>query len=313
VAEFSGRAVSERAKSAIMGSFIKNYWISIASFAGMGLGMALQYAHLDIPIIVGRLFAGICFIIFLISILVPLYDRIIKPKIQEIQPMWPIILIGLGLLIIGIGIGSIRIQKPEPIATPPQPLSGLVSQVTPELAKPKKFYSDREKSDLANALRDLSKILNTEGTNITQKAQQISVIWTLESRKSQAPDTAALIEQLNDLNKLIVDLKQSLYDEGFMNKYKVYSDELDPILQIQQKPPNSPTNPLSILQESIRVFRDEISSIDLAKKYNDQQLINSMKNNLNLVFMNYVNEYHSFGRWLTETQKRIDTFRNSQL
>ncbi len=197
------------------------------------------------------------------------------------------------------------IQASGPASQPTQP--------TPELAKPKKFYSEREKSDLANALRDLSKILNTEGTNITQKAQQISVIWTLESRKSQAPDTAALIEQLNDLNKLIVVFNQSLYDEGFMNKYKVYSNELDPILQIQQKPPNSPTNPLSILQESIRVFRDEISSIDLAKKYNDQQLINSMKNNLNLVFMNYVNEYHSFGRWLTETQKRIDTFRNSLL
>ncbi|MFI5330640.1 MAG: hypothetical protein ACHQ2F_06345 [Desulfobaccales bacterium] len=98
-----------------------------------------------------------------------------------------------------------------------------------------------------------------------------------------------------------------------MNKYKVYSDELEPILQIQQKAPNSPTNPISILQESIRVFRDEISTIDLAKKYNDQQLINSMKNNLNIAFMNYVNEYHSFGRWLTEIQKCIDTFRNSQL
>ncbi|MFI5330641.1 MAG: hypothetical protein ACHQ2F_06350 [Desulfobaccales bacterium] len=77
------------------------------------------------------------------------------------------------------------IQASGPASRPTQP--------TPELAKPKKFYSEREKSDLANALRDLSKILNTEGTNITQKAQQISVMWTLESRKSQSPDTAALI------------------------------------------------------------------------------------------------------------------------
>ncbi len=166
------------------------------------------------------------------------------------------------------------------------------SQPTPEIVKPKKFYSDREKSDLSNALRDLSQIINIEGTNITQKAQQISIMWTLETRKVEAPDTTALIEQLNDLNKLTIVFKQILYGENsFMHKNRVYSDEFNSILQIQKNTLDSPFNPISILQESIRIFRDQISSIDLAKKYNDQQLINSMKTNLQSPFQNYVNEY----------------------
>jgi hypothetical protein len=58
-----------------------------------------------------------------------------------------------------------------------------VSSPLPVLAKPKKFYSDRNKSDLANALTDLSEILSKYGPNIMQKAQYVVDIWNLGSSR----------------------------------------------------------------------------------------------------------------------------------
>ena len=296
------------------GSEKKVFWISVASFFGMVMGWVMPAS---MPVWVKTVIWWVSFPAFtgsIIFLLFILYKDVIKPRIQEKRHMWPIILIGLGVLLFGIGIVSFYIQQAKLTATPSQPLSGPASQPTPELAKPKKFYSQRNKSDLADALTDLSEIINTTGASVTQKAQQIFMIWGGEAGKNKMPDTAALIERLNDLRNLTGVFSQALYsDNGFMKKYQVYSDELNSILQVQQKGPSSPDNPISILVRNIDVARDVLSSIDYAKKYNDQELISYMMRDSRPAFDKYFNGMSAFRGWLDETQKRIHTFRNSQL
>lgn len=192
-------------------------------------------------------------------------------------------------------------------------VSGPVLPPTLGLAKPKKFYSERNKSDLANALTDLSEILNANGANIAQKAQQIVMIWSGELRGNKMPDTAALIGQLNDLGNLTAVLNRAIFDDdGFVKKYQTYADELKPVLQLPP-PQIALDNPIAIFQTSINGFRDVLSSIDFAKKYNDQELISYMIRDSRLAFSKYMNGISVFRGWLDETQKRINTFRNSQL
>jgi hypothetical protein len=100
-------------------------------------------------------------------------------------------------------------------------------------------------------------------------------------------------------------LYQALYDEnGFMKKYIVYSDELCQILQ---------SNPIPTFQGNTNGFRNVLSSIKLAEKYNDRNLIISMVTNSRPAFDNYMNGIRIFKGWFDETQKRIAAFRNSQL
>lgn len=198
-------------------------------------------------------------------------------------------------------------------ATTGLPMSGPVLPPTLILAKPKKFYSERNKNDLANALTDLSEILNTNGANIAQKAQQIVMIWGGEIRGYKIPDTAALIGQLNDLSNLTGVFSRAIFDDdGFVKKYQTYGDELNPVLHLPP-PQTALDNPISILQISINGFRDVLSSIDFAKKYNDQELISYMIRDSRPAFDKYMNGISAFRGWLDETKKRIDTFHNSQL
>ena len=274
-------------------------------------------AHLDVPESFARgiiYFSAFLLIGWIVFLCIDLYNHLIKGK----RHMVPIILIGLGVLIFGIGIVWFYIQQANLAATPSQPLSGPASSPTPELPKPKKFYTQRNKSDLADALTDLSEIFNTTGANIEQKTHQIVNRWNIEVsrniRQHKMPDTADLIGQLSELSNLTVILNRTLYDDnGFVKKNRTYSDELNPILQFPQKGPSSPDSPISILQISINVFRNGISSIELAKKYNDQELISSMAENLEIAFRNYLKGCDAFRQWRDETQKRIDNFRNSQL
>ncbi|MCX5888213.1 MAG: hypothetical protein NTY36_02015 [Deltaproteobacteria bacterium] len=198
------------------------------------------------------------------------------------------------------------------------PMPTPVLSITPVLAKPKKFYSERNKSDLANALTDLSEMLNNDGLIIIQKAQEIVTTWNDESRSQKLPNFAVLIDQLNEVGNLANTLYQNLYHyNGFLKKHAVYSDELCPILQtrmIPSKTPNIPNNSIPTFQGSINGFRNVLSSIlPAAEKYNDRNLIFSMLAISRQSFDDYIKGIRIFKEWFDETQKRIAAFRNSQL
>ena len=180
------------------------------------------------------------------------------------------------------------------------------TQPTPELAKPPKIYSDREKSDLADALRDLSKIINKDGPNIKQKAQYVVDIWNLGSSRISSQDITNLIAELNEIGKLANNLYQDLHDDkGFLKKYIAYNDVLGPILHNYDFIPQ--------LQGSINGFRNVLMTIQRAEKHNDRDLITLMMANSRLAFDSYLKGIRIFDELFRETNKRITDFRNSHL
>ena len=192
------------------------------------------------------------------------------------------------------------------------PLSSQVIVHTTELVKPKKYYSDRNKSDLANALTDLYEIIENYGSKILKKAKYIVDIWRIPSNRISSHDINNLATEL----KFMHDLSNSFYeaifiDNGFYKKYISYSDELCQILQINKIPSNTPNNPIPTFLVCINGFRNTLMTIQQAEKYNDKNLIIAMIANSMFAFDKYMNGIQVFKNWIEETRKRIDVFRNS--
>ncbi len=240
--------------------------------------------------------------------------------VSSMNPYWPLIIFGgLGIaLLVSTWVLGPKIGGESKAITIPA-LSGQVLPPTPILAKPKKFYSERNKSDLADALTDLSEIFNKDGHNIMQKAQQIIEEWRPPGiqdkiRGKKPPDISTSIDQLNEMSNLAANLYRDLFeDNGFIKKYQAYSDELCQILQVHEKPSNTPNQPLIELQSEINYFRNMLTPIKLAEKYNDQNLTTWMMTNTSSIFVNFQHKVNAFRTWIGNTQKHIAAFRNSHL
>jgi hypothetical protein len=202
------------------------------------------------------------------------------------------------------------VNHPTPISVLPQIQSS---------GKPKKFYSERNKSDLSDALTDLSEIFNKDCYNIMQKAQQIIEKWRPPGmqdkiRGKKPPDISTSIAQLDEMSNLATTLYRELFeDNGFIKKYQSYSDELCQILQVHEKISNTPNQPLIELQSGINYFRNMLTPIKLAEKYNDQNLTTLMMSNTSSTFVNFQHKVNAFRIWIDNTKKYIVAFRNSHL
>ena len=187
----------------------------------------------------------------------------------------------------------------------------------PEIDKPKKFYSMRDKENLANALTDLLELLNRDGSKIIQKAQKIIEQWrprTLQDLLRKEPDIAAELDKLNELSNLAATFYQSIFEEnGFIDKYHAYSEELSKIVQVLEKPSTTPNQPLIELQSGINLFRNMLIPIQIAEKYNDKNLTTWMINNGSMTFDNFQHKINLFRAWIDNTKRNITGFRNSHL
>lgn len=213
---------------------------------------------------------------------------------------------------------ELRRSKEKTTTTIHPPVPALVPTQS-SLVKSKKFYSDRNKSDLADALTDLSEIFNKDGYNIMQKAQQIIEEWRPmgiqdKIRGKKPPDISTSIDQLNEMGNLASTLFKDLFeDQGFIKKYQAYSDELCKILQVREDPSTTSNQPLIELQSEINYFRNMLTPIKLAKKYNDQNLITCMMTNTSPTYVNFQHKVNAFRTWIDNTKKHIAAFRNSHL
>ena len=136
---------------------------------------------------------------------------------SSMNPHWPLIIFG-GLGIALLASNWIFISKVLGKSILPQASNLLVhAPVLPpthELAKSKKFYSERNKSDLANALTDLSEIVNRHHIDITDKAQYIPNIWNMQSDRISPQDINNLIIKMNDITELAEKYHQQIYGES---------------------------------------------------------------------------------------------------
>ena len=192
-----------------------------------------------------------------------------------------------------------------------------VSPPIHSLPKSKKFYSDRNKSDLANALTDLLEILNNIGPNIQQKAQHVVDILHLSSDRISSQDIINLIRELEEMENLSNEFNQGIYgDKGFLKKYATYSDELSPILKVNPIISDNKQiydHPIRLVDVNINSLINELKTVQLAMKHDDRNLINTMITNSKSNIPNFTNAIQRFNEWLKEIQNRIVVFRNSEL
>jgi len=181
----------------------------------------------------------------------------------------PATLVSIGtiiLIILWIKDRRTTVEEKAPKIVPHTSTSTSV----PMSANQKKFYSQRNKSDLANALTDLSEMLIKDGYVIIKKAQEIIKSRNKGHMGINIQNIDILIDKVNEIGSLAANFYKSLYnDNGFIRKHAVYSDELCPILQIHKIPSNTPNEPITKLHEGINAYRNVLTSIHYAKKYND--------------------------------------------
>jgi hypothetical protein len=124
----------------------------------------------------------------------------------------------------GIGLRSTAAaSSPNSTTTPVAPIQS-------EKPKPGKFYSQRNKNDLADALTDLSGILNTTGDDIVKKTDTLMKMWdhqmVLASQQNN-PDTVSLVGQFKALSDSTVVLNRAIYDDdGFLQKHAKFQSNL---------------------------------------------------------------------------------------
>ncbi len=204
----------------------------------------------------------------------------------------------------------ILVDRPIPVPVSPLPQFLPIQQ--------KKFYSERNKSDLANAFTDLLELLNRDGFKIIQKVQKIIEQWRppgiIDIIGRKEPDIAVEIDKLNEIGNLAATLYRDLFEEnGFLSKYNAYHDELCQILQIRDKPSTTSNQPLIELQSGINFFINMLTPINLAEKYNDKNLITWMMTNTSSAFGDFQHKVNLFRTWIDNMKRNITAFRNSHL
>jgi hypothetical protein len=183
------------------------------------------------------------------------------------------------------------------------------------MSAPRKFYSKRNKSEIADALTDLTNVLNVAGEDILNNSQQIHYAWGHQGTVvgfGKEMDTATLMSHIDAVEHSISAFHQALFgDGGVIKKYRAYEDELNLVIQIQQNAPNS--DPAGTLLRGIRALRNGVSSIERAKSHNDQQLISAMLATVGLAHEIVSSGDNGFRSWLNQTRQRMVAARSSVL
>jgi hypothetical protein len=177
-------------------------------------------------------------------------------------------------------------------------------------AIPPKFYSPRNKSELADALTDLKTILNTTADAIVQRKWQLDQIWDKRYEPSKATPSymTELLEKIDEVSALTVTLSRAIYDAdgGLLRKYHTYPDELRELLEW---PPNAATaGPMTALQVGLNRFRDGIAALRRARELKDDQLVHSIMQSMGPAQEKLTDGDHAFRVWLEGTRKRISDF-----
>lgn len=222
----------------------------------------------------------------------------------------PATLVSIGTII--LIIQWIKGKRPAGVET-----STVVSMSSPIVAKPKKFYSERNKNDLSNALTDLLEILNKYGFAITDKSNYIVNILQMPADRISPQDITNLIRELEEMQDLSNKFYQGIHGgKGILKTYATYHDDLSPIVEVNLIIYDNKQiydHPKRLVDANINYFINELKTIQLAIKHDDQNLINLMIANSKRNIPNYTNAIKRFNEWLKEIQNRIVIFRNFEL
>lgn len=184
------------------------------------------------------------------------------------------------------------------------------TQSAPQTPK-RETYSEAEREELRNAMRALSKLLESEGTEIDTKTTSAFQSWAnLINNRGEIPepDLALLMSRLDDLRKSLNTFDESLFDEnGPLKEYMSYKDELSSVIKISQ----NGNDPISNVGYASTRLKQRISVIDeAALKHSDPQLIHQMIG-MDAGVSDLQNALKQYSDWMNETKGQIEIFRRS--
>lgn len=275
-------------------------------------GIPLRWPNLPewlLNLLLGLAVAGL-----IIGALIELY--LLKRRgAKHLEPS-DLITAGVAVVFIGallIGSGGIwawqafpRNGIKNPVAVPEN------SATAQQIVAQKKFYSQRNKNDLADAMTDLSRILNSTGDEIVRKSVEIQKTWDAKVNSialHQDFDLGGFVSEIDALSNSTAVLHEALNGKnGFKEKYKVYSDEVNAVLSL---PEARNQDPFTIFQTAINDARQGIESLRLTEQYGDRRLLDHWARSLKPSLFAFQNGDYHFRVWIDGLRQRITEFQSS--
>lgn len=215
-----------------------------------------------------------------------------------------VVLIG-ALLIGGGGFWQWRVSANVTTA-PAALLASPVGQ--PASTTSIKLYPQRARDDLANAMADLSGILNRDGQQIVDAYAPIQRSWN-EIALNISADKYGDLSRLENQLKTHFDTTEALIkamegNDGFRKKYSFYADEIENV--VHWRPLARNTHGVSFLQKGIGELTTAASTLkSLIAKDVSPGVLQEVGKSYGAHFTAYQIGMHHFETWLNETRERV--------
>ena len=172
---------------------------------------------------------------------------------------------------------------------------------------PVKYRSQTAKDRLADALDEITILLNASKNEIVKAYEKFHRAWVAQSHAvaTGKVDPALMIESLQELTTAMMMMNRGLYaEDGLLRKYEIDAEELSSILK-QDKDNNAST----FAGHAASRLRDGISVLDSIVQ--PRSLEAMMIRVLPHVHAEYDLEMQKFLRWMSECNVRSDMLRSA--
>jgi hypothetical protein len=201
-------------------------------------------------------------------------------------------------------------QTPAVTSAPAPPATS--KPVTSQPTSHVKVYSQAEKEDLRNAMREIAKTVDGHGNDVSMKIEEVLRAWDKLSNSTQPSTIPILLQKLGDLNDSLSTLKNSVdrQDGSLIKQYRSYSEEVMSILNLPQPWQSNAVENLWVMTER---FKGKIILVDQATKCGDALTLKSLVQGLDLGLVSFQNAQAKFLDWMAQTKQRIADFRTASL
>lgn len=204
-----------------------------------------------------------------------------------------VVFIGALLLLFGVGWSW---KSAAPVAASAAPQISVAEIAT------KPNYPKRARDDLADAMADLSEILNKYGEEIVSRSDHISMLFGNDVVKN-GPQ---ILDELDKAIALTVELSKVIDgDNGYRRKYRTYEAEIEKVLDM---PPNAPSyNAISVLQTKLNAVANATKSVQsIVDMGATPQVLGGLINSYQPTRQVLGDGRNYFSAWVGNTRQRID-------
>jgi hypothetical protein len=212
-----------------------------------------------------------------------------KPSWRIMEPSY-VILFGLAIALAGLSWQTF--WPPLKAAAKVPPIA-----VTAAPMRPFKFYAAADKARIAEALYELSEILNKTGSQMSERAQA-----AVSASDGRVPSDAKVV--LGQFEQLSLAFNRS-FDfnvDGLLVKYQAYGDDIREVIQGNKYE--------ELSRELLSGIRILLNTVSLLQKCEGREA-ESLRDALGVLATNVSKAEMGFRNWRHETNKRIDEFRRS--